>query len=250
MFPPEPDMCDWARHARRAAQRAVADPSHAAQFQCKGTWFVGLDALDNDPQGRVAGAGPLRGAAVEAIRAVHGWPALHRAQISITYPDYPKPRATETDAAFAYRRDRDAAHVDGVLGLGSPKRRFVREPHSFILGVPLTDAAPQAAPLVVWDGSHRIMRDAFARAFAGRDPATLGDLDVTETYQAARRTAFETCARVVVHGAPGSAYVVHRLALHGVAPWGQGATAAPEGRMIAYFRPPMPGGAAAWVAAG
>ena len=36
---------------------------------------------------------------------------------------------------------------------------------------------------------------------------------------------------------PGEAVLLHRHLLHGVAPWGETATAAPEGRMIAYLRP-------------
>ncbi len=36
---------------------------------------------------------------------------------------------------------------------------------------------------------------------------------------------------------PGGAILVHRHMLHGIAPWAQAATAPPEGRMIAYFRP-------------
>jgi hypothetical protein len=39
---------------------------------------------------------------------------------------------------------------------------------------------------------------------------------------------------------------VHRLCLHGVAPWAADATAPPEGRMIAYFRP-MLRSVAAWL---
>jgi hypothetical protein len=31
--------------------------------------------------------------------------------------------------------------------------------------------------------------------------------------------------------------LVHRHAIHGVAPWAEGAKAAPEGRAIVYFRP-------------
>ena len=92
------------------------------------------------------------------------------------------------------------------------------------------------------------MRRAFARAFAGQSEDNLGEIDVTDIYVAARREAFERCPRVTVHAAPGSAYLIHRLALHGVAPWGLGASSAPEGRMIAYFRPPMPGGVSAWLA--
>ena len=73
-------------------------------------------------------------------------------------------------------------------------------------------------------------------------------MDVTEIYQAARREVFDTCPRILLHGPPGTVSLVHRLALHGVAPWMPGADAREEGRMIAYFRPPMRGGVAAWAA--
>lgn len=250
VFPSEPRVSAWADRARTAALAAVADPALAHWRQCEGTWFVGLEALPNDAGGRVGGSAPLQGAAVDcAAQVCGGWPELHRAQVSVTYPGYPRPRAGESEAAFRYRLNRDAAHVDGVLGLGTPKRRFVREPHAFILGLPLSIADARAAPLVVWQGSHLILQRAFAAVFAGKDPASLPGIDVTEAYVAARQEVFETCARRVVHGAPGSAYLIHRLALHGVAPWEDGAKAAPEGRMIAYFRPPMPGGVAAWLSA-
>ncbi len=163
----------------------------------------------------------------------------------MTYPGYPRPREGETDAGFRYRLNRDAAHVDGVMGLGQPKRRFVQEPHQFILGLALSDASADAAPLVAWQGSHRIMQAAFAEALAGADnPA---DVDVTDAYVAARKTCFETCARVELPLPRAGAVLLHRMTLHGVAPWGKDATAVPEGRMIAYFRPEMPGGTAAWV---
>jgi hypothetical protein len=139
--------------------------------------------------------------------------------------------------------------VDGVIGVGTPKRRFVQEPHAFILGLPLTKADEKAAPLVVWQGSHKIMQSAFRAAFAGKTPDACANLDVTEIYQAARRRVFECCARVPVTAPPGAAIVVHRLALHGVAPWQAGAAAAPEGRLIAYFRPPMQRGALVWAEA-
>lgn len=247
VFEPEACIETWGQHAHKDAIRALKDPSLAQWYECENTWFVGLDALDNDAQGRVAGSEPLSGHAVDFItKHLGGWPALHRAQLSGVFPGYPRPRASESEAGFRYRRDRDAAHVDGVIGLGQPKRRFVQEPHAFILGVPLSDADEGAAPLVVWEGSHKIMQHAFARAFITTKPNRLEDLDVTDIYQSARRQAFETCPRRVVHGRPGSAIVVHRLALHGVAPWASGAKAAPEGRLIAYFRPPMPGGAKEW----
>lgn len=228
----DPHVAEWARAADAAAQGALRDPALAHWHQCEGTWFVGVDALDNDALGAVGGV-PLAGAAIEALTPL---PPLHRAQVSAIFPGYPRPRRGEGDAAFRYRRDRDAAHVDGLLPEGAARRRHLREPHAWILGLPLTETNPNAAPLVVWEGSHHVMRAAFARALDGSDPADWGEVDLTDAYHAARREVFATCRRVTVHARPGEAYIVHRLALHGVAPW-----AAPDGppRIIAYFRPEL-----------
>lgn len=247
-FPAEPTIIAWAEHAKLHAKVAVQANENEHFHQCEGTWFVGLDALPNDAAGRVAGGPPLQGKAVEfANQHCGGWPDLHKAQVSVVYPGYPKPRAGENDAGFRYRKNRDAAHVDGIIGLGEPKRRFVQEPHAFIIGVPLTVASKTASPLVVWEGSHNIMRRALQQAFAGLAHDDASVLDVTEIYQSARRQVFENCARVPVYGDIGSAVLVHRLALHGVAPWADDATADPEGRMIAYFRPEIVGGIPAWL---
>ena len=248
VFAPEVATLSWAKSALTDGVHALNDPEFSQWYQCENTWFVGLDVLRNDAEGRIGGSAPLSGAAVDFIaQTCGGWPALHRGQLSGVFPGYPRPRAGETEAGFRYRVNRDAAHVDGVLGVGAPKRRFVQEPHAFILGVPLTRADRDAAPLVVWEGSHRIMRDAFRLAFATTQTTDLSEVDVTDVYQAARREVFETCPRVIVHGPPGAAILVHRLALHGVAPWAEGATADPAGRLIAYFRPPIAGGVRAWV---
>ena len=224
----------WAEAAYAAGRKALEDPDLEHWYQCENTWFVGVDALPNDATGAL-GDIALEGAAIEAITSGFGpMPALHRAQLSVMFPGYPKPRTGEGDAAFRYRLKRDSAHVDGLLAEGLARRRHLREPHAWILGLPLTDSHPDAAPLVVWEGSHIVMARAFRAAFAGHAPESWGDIDVTEIYQAARREVFETCARVPVHARPGEAYLIHRLALHGVAPW-----TAPDapGRMIAYFRP-------------
>ncbi|WP_299830795.1 hypothetical protein [uncultured Roseobacter sp.] len=248
VFPSEPAVTEWAGHAAVHAQKAVQNPENKHLLQCEDTWFVGLDALPNDAAGRVAGSAPLSGAAVDfATEHCGGWPALHRAQLSVVYPGYPRPREGESDAGFRYRRDRDAAHVDGIIGVGTPKRRFVQEPHGFVLGVPLTQADPEAAPLVVWEGSHHIMKAALQRAMQGQADGPLSEVDVTEIYQSARREAFATCPRIPLPGPVGSISLLHRMTLHGVAPWAEGAGAAPEGRMIAYFRPELAGGVAAWL---
>lgn len=248
-FASDPAVMDWAGHALRAARRAVKNPDYAHWHVCQGTWFVGVDALDNDDLGRVAGSAPLSGAAVAFItRHIGPLPPLHRAQVSVVYPGYPLPRDGESAASFAYRTRRDAAHLDGIKAVGPGRRRMIEEPHRFILGLPLNTASDDAAPLVVWEGSHKIMRRALLDALSGSDPASWGKVDLTEAYQQARRVVFDTCPRVELPATPGQAVLLHRHMLHGVAPWADGASAGPDGRMIAYFRPAMPGGAKAWLA--
>jgi hypothetical protein len=76
----------------------------------------------------------------------------------------------------------------------------------------------------------------FAQVFAGIPEAQWSEVDVTEAYHAARQRCFETCRRVIVHAQPGETYIVHKFALHGVAPW-TGESVQGASRMIAYFRP-------------
>lgn len=215
----DPAVAYWARAAHaRALQLDTSEKRHG------GTWFVGVDALPNAADGSVDGV-PWPHAAMV--------PAWHRAQVSIVYPDYPKQGAGDSDAAHRYRARRDAAHLDGLLPEGPDKRRHLREPHAFIMGMPLNDAT--ASPLVVWKGSHLIMQAAFARAFDGIGARNWADQDVTEVYQAARRAVFSTCERVLVPARVGQVTYIHRHVIHGVAPWS--GIAPTEGRMIAYFRP-------------
>lgn len=252
LFGRDPAVLDWLTRAGPAAIRAMrcsgADP---AGFDCEGTWFVGLDALPNDATGAVNGSGPLTGRAVTFLRAYTGGalPPLHRAQVSALFPGYPRPRAGEGEAAFRYRQRRDAAHVDGLLPVGPDRRRMIREPHAFVLGLPVTACDDRASPMVVWDGSHRIMGAAFRRALAPFPPEDRPGVDLTEAYQAARREVFRTCRRVKLVAQPGGAYVLHRHALHGIAPWEDGAEAPPDGRVILYFRPECPGGIEGWLEA-
>jgi hypothetical protein len=238
VFPPEASVRDWLVHAGPAAIAASRDEALRAQWlRHGGTWFVGVDALANGPDGAV-GSGPrLGGAALSAAQAVAGPRPLHRAQVSVTYPGYPGRDAGESDAAHRFRRDRDAAHLDGLLPVGPEKRRFLREQHAFILGIAVTEASADAAPLVVWEGSHRVIRRAFAEAFDGIPPGRWPGIDVTNAYHTARREVFEHCARREVPLRPGQAVLVHRHAIHGVAPWAEGASADAEGRVIVYFRP-------------
>lgn len=229
---------EWSNAAHPIAIKALCESDDP--LRCGGTWAVGLDLLPNDPQGAVGGV-PLPW----EVLGLQPQP-LHRAQLSTVYPGYPQPSAQETEAAYGFRLRRSSAHLDGLLAVGPEKRRMVKEPHAWILGLPLT--VSDASPLVVWEGSHLVMQAALSRAFAGHTPETWGDVDITEAYQAARAEVFRTCNRLELPGVPGEAVVLHRHLIHGVAPWAEGASAPPEGRIVAYFRPLM-SSVAAWVTA-
>ena len=233
-----PQVAEWAGSAASAARAAARDPAQAHWLRCGGTWFVGVDALPNDASGRVGDGPPLGGAVMDFIRNIPGFDLpLHKAQVSICYPGYPQPSDEESAAAFQFRVKRDAAHVDGLLAEGPERRRYLKEPHAYILGLPLVAADPGASPLVVWDGSHVTMRQAFARAYEDVPPEKWAQVDVTDIYQAARREVFASCARIELPAKPGEAMLLHRHVLHGVAPWREDAKADADGRMIAYFRP-------------
>lgn len=238
-FPFDPEIAAWARAARTPALETLADPGLRAQWlRCGGTWFAGVNALANGPDGGWAtrGVPPLRGDVVRFIAEHLGMSSIRwdRAQISICFPGYPQPWEGESPAAFDYRLRRDAAHVDG-LRRDTDRRRRPGETHGFILGVPLVSAPAKAAPLVVYEGSHEVMRAALSERLAGVDPQSWPEEDVTETYVAARRRCFAGCPRVAVSANPGEAYLVHRLCLHGIAPWAAGIGG--DMRAIAYFRP-------------
>ncbi|WP_271947778.1 hypothetical protein [Ruegeria faecimaris] len=246
-FPQDRAILDWISYALPAARAAAADPEFAQWLDCEGTWFIGVDALNNDTEGRVQGSPVLTGAVMDFIVSRYGSLPLHKAQVSVIYPGYPLPRRGEGEAAAQYRAKRDAAHVDGLRPSGPDRRRRVEEPHAWILGIPLTDASANASPMVLWEGSHKIMQAAFADALEDKRPDTLDQVDITDVYQAARREVFDTCRRIVLPARPGEAYLLHRHCLHGVAPWGSGAEAGSDGRMIAYFRPECAGGVAEWI---
>jgi hypothetical protein len=246
----DPALADWAKHALAPAREAVIAKENARWLHCGGTWFVGVHALQNDSSGAVGDSDPLHGAAVDFIRqslgiSGFGW---DRGQISVCYPGYPQPMESESAAAFRYRRERDAAHVDGLLPEGTDRRRHLREHHGFILGIPLVEFSADASPFVVWEGSHEMIRAALDERFGDQPPNQWGDEDITEAYHAIRKSVFRKCRRVEIAVRPGQAFVAHRLVLHGVAPWAESATAGEDGRMICYFRPII-GGPLQWLRA-
>jgi len=226
---PHPAIAAWAGVAHEAGLTVLA--TSAEPWRCGGTWFVGVDALPNTPDGSIGNTSfPW-----EALPLAPE--PLHRAQLSVIRPGYPRPSPEETPAAFAFRRDRDAAHLDGLLPIGPDKRRMVKEPHAWILGLPLNRT--DASPLTVWEGSHEILRAALLAALTPHPPETWGEIDLTAPYQQARREVFASCRRIELTAMPGEATLLHRLTLHGVAAWKPLDEAPAEGRMIAYLRPQL-----------
>jgi hypothetical protein len=222
----------WANAALPLAITSLA--TDAQPKRCGGTWAVGLDLLENDALGGV-GDVPLPwdvlGLSPEPV---------HKAQLSTIYPGYPQASAEETAAAFEFRKNRDAAHLDGLLPLGPQKQRYIKEPHAWILGIALNACSADASPLVVWEGSHIIMKAALDAYLQGFVPESWNDVDVTHAYKVARAKVFATCKRRELPISPGQATVLHRHLVHGVAPWATQASAPEQGRIIAYFRPLLP----------
>ena len=238
-FDHDPALARWAKHALPAARQTVSNPANAEWHRCGGTWFVGVNVLANGPDGALASGPPLAGQVIDTITSVVSpepftW---DRGQVSVCYPGYPGPPGCEPDTAYTYRKKRDAAHIDGLLPEGPDRRRHLRELHGFLLGIPATPASPGASPLVVWENSHAIVRRNFKQFFKNMAPQHWADADITATYHATRREIFATCRRIELPVTPGEALLVHRLTLHGIAPWHSAATPGPDGRMIIYFRP-------------
>ncbi|MEL7092066.1 MAG: hypothetical protein AAFN94_10060 [Pseudomonadota bacterium] len=225
LIPPSDAGRRWVQAARHAAAAIVADPAARARNLRHGqTWFVGVDALPNGPDGSISGV-----SLPSEWRVLAPDIPLHAGQLSIIYPGYPGRDPHESEANHRFRRVRGAAHVDGLLPEGPERRRFAREYHAFILGIPLSGV--DAAPTLVWPGSHKVMQAALADAIGDN---AAGTVDITDAYQAARRKVFETCAPVPLQAGEGGAYLLHRFALHGTAPW-----EGPIGpaRAVAFFRP-------------
>lgn len=237
VFDRAPQVEAWAKAAHKVACTIAAQPDMrtAENLRHQQTWFVGVDALPNGSDGSIAGV-PLTGP----------WDLpdlpMHPAQLSIVYSGYPKRDVNESEGNHRYRITRAAAHVDGLLPTGPQRRRFALEYHAYILSIPLNAVAH--SPTVVWRGSQKIMQDALRAEIGFRAPA---EVDITQAYQAARRTVFETCEQVPLELSVGQSAVLHPFVLHGTQPWGTDAHPPEEGRMIAFFRPECAGGAAEWL---
>jgi hypothetical protein len=130
----------------------------------------------------------------------------------------PQPMVEETPNAFKYRKNRFNAYVDGVLPVGKAKRQYVREYHTFILGIPLVDYNEFAAPVVVWKGSYNIMQDYLSKQLIQLKDGLLKNEDITDVYHEARQEIFAKCKPKNVTALVGGFYLIHRHALHSVMP--------------------------------
>ena len=229
VFPHDRNVAKWAAKAAEIGRGIVAEPDLRSQWlRHDGTWFVGVDALPNRSDGALDGV-RLSGPWEREVAKPEAW---HKAQLSVVYDGYPGRDAGESDAAHRFRITRAAAHVDGLLAENG--RRFLREPHAFVLGLPLNFAT--ACPLVVWPGSHRPMGWALSEAIGTKAP--LG-VDLTDSYKAARAEVFASQDPIAIRVEPGQSVLLHRHLLHGIAPHSAGGDLPDEGRMMAYFRPEL-----------
>ena len=229
----------WVNASLQSARDAVHRPDNQHWWRYQGTWFVGVNSLDNDRFGKVQGGIHLQGKAAEFLSNNLGvdLSRLDQAQVSVCLPGYPKSSNTESRAANSYRLNKDAAHLDGVLKQAATAERYVQEPHDYILAIPMSDFSSDTAPFVVWEGSHNIVRSTFKQFFENSASENWSQVAITSCYQQVRRQIFSECERKQLIMKPGEAFLVHRLMLHGTGPWKTNARCGPDGRMICFFRP-------------
>ncbi len=225
----------WVETALPYAQTCLNEPEMQHWWRYQNTWFVGVNCLANDIGGSLENGPAIGGAAIDFIQQELSHRLsnhLDRAQVSVICPGYPKASSRDSDSAFRYRQQRDAAHVDGLLKEG--KERYAREYHAYILAIGMNDSDAAASPFVVWDGSHQVIQQALSRELSGFPADNAANRPITDCYQEARKRIFETCQRVQVPLKQGEALVAHRLLLHGTATW-QSNQSFP--RMLCFFRP-------------
>lgn len=235
VFDQEQQISDWIASAIKHAQEALVSPDNRHWYRYQNTWFVGVNVLNNRPDGSI-GCGPeLGGRAISFIeqsltnRPIH----LDRGQISVCFDGYPKKDISEPKTNHAYRLRRDAAHIDGVMKHDGD--RYLVEHHDYILGIAMNMVEAQASPFVVWQGSHRLMQTALCDYLSNYPKDKWRTTPISEVYSQTRKRILNECRRVELALKPGQALVAHRHLLHGTAPWK--AVNETEPRMLCFFRP-------------
>ena len=238
IFEHDEQLENWASQTLPMARQAISAPENQQWLRHGNTWFAGVNVLNNDHTGKVPNGINLQGNAATFIQEtiIKAPLNLDRGQLSICYPGYPKQSRHESDAAHGYRLRRDAAHVDGLLKEADGER-YCREYHDYILAIPMVDFSSDAAPFVVWNGSHKLVQSAFQEHLNKLPPDQWANTAITQCYKNSRNKIFTECERVEIALKPGEALVGHRLLLHGTAPWQESANAGKDGRLICFFRP-------------
>ena len=116
-FPFDDSIYNWVQSTKASALATTHARQNAIWYRYQNTWFVGVNVLPNDNNGAVPDGTPLSGAVIDFLNndlylAPVAW---DKAQVSVCYPGYPEPCTTESKAAFDYRVNNDAAHVDGLV---------------------------------------------------------------------------------------------------------------------------------------
>ncbi len=141
--------------------------------------------------GAVPGGPPFLARPMEFIKNdLRFAPPLHRAQVSVCYPGYPRTSPDETPAAFGFRLNRDASPCRRASGgrPGSPP--LPERAAAYIWGFRSRKPVRMPRRWSLWQGSHRHMGKVFTEALANKAQAEWPGIDLTEAYQAARREVF------------------------------------------------------------
>ena len=219
-------------------------------LRCGSTWFVGANFLDNSSNGNI-GTKSMSKIFFSNISKKFGPNIKYwdKAQVSICWPGYPKKDAKETKKSYDFRIKRFASHIDGIIPFGSKKRRFAKEFHAFILGFPLHNNCLDCAPLVLWEGSHKIFRNFFKEIYEGISFNKISNIDITELYNESRKKVFKNCEVKKITPQFKQPYLLDRHVLHGIDEWREkkNVKCSPknhrllnslsDGRIIVYFRP-------------
>ncbi|HCH23546.1 MAG TPA: hypothetical protein DE179_04550 [Oceanospirillaceae bacterium] len=239
-LPASAELKAWQKHTLPIAIQRMQAPDLKQWWRYQNTWFAGVNALPNDATGAVAKGPSLPTGLLKQLTNYVDCTelALDQAQISACLPGYPQASASESSASFQYRKQRYAAHFDGLRPLGPERRRHLTEQHSFILGIPLSSHLPEAGPVMVWPGSHKLVQAWLQTELAQVPEQHWSEKDITDGYQLVRRHILETIQPEPIYAPLGGAYLIHRHALHGQGLWPKNtANVGKNGRIIAYFRP-------------
>jgi hypothetical protein len=239
-LPVSTELEAWQNHALPLALQCMQARDLQHWWRYQKTWFVGVNALSNDSTGALDTGPSLPTGLLKQLTDYVACTRLDldQAQVSACMPGYPKASPNEPTTSFAFRNTYFAAHMDGLHTLGLQRRRHLIEQHSFILGIPLSKHLPEAGPVMVWPGSHKLVQ-AWLQSELGHLPAEQWqDVDLTASYQTMRQQVLASMQPVPIHAPLGGAYLIHRHAIHGQGHWPENiANVGDNGRIIAYFRP-------------